>query len=93
MNERTVAVSIPPDIYAELGNMPAYYGKLKQKLQLSLAIGMFVSKEISLARAAEYAGMALVDFMDLLRNLGVPIVDYPEEMFEDDLAFAKGLSG
>jgi len=91
MHERTVSVSIPPDLYAELGNMPSYYGKRRQKLQVSLAVGMFVSKEISLARAAEYAGMALADFMDLLNNLNVPAVDYTEEMLEDDLGFAKGL--
>jgi predicted HTH domain antitoxin len=89
MTENTVAVPIPPDLYAELGNMPLFYGKLSQKLQLSLAVGMFVSKEVSLARAAEYANMTLWDFSELLNSYSVPVVDYTEEMFEDDLAFAR----
>ena len=89
MTENTVAVPIPPDLCAELGNMPLFYGKLSQKLQLSLAVGMFVSKEVSLARAAEYANMTLWDFSELLNSYSVSVVDYTEEMFEDDLAFAR----
>jgi len=92
MVERTVAVSIPPDLYAELENVPLYQGKLKEKIQLSLAIGMFVSREVSLTRAAEYAGMKLMDFIDLLNKLGLPTVDYTEDMLTDDLAFAESLS-
>ena len=92
MVERTVAVSIPPDLYAELGNVPLFQGKLKEKIQLNLAIGMFVSREVSLTRAAEYAGMKLMDFIDLLNKLGLPTVDYTEDMLADDLAFAESLS-
>jgi predicted HTH domain antitoxin len=93
VNERTVAVSIPSDLYAELGSAPRFRGRLKQKLQQDLAVGMFVSKEISLSRAAEYAGMTLQDFSELLCDFGVPVVDYTDDMLEDDLAFAQGISG
>ena len=89
MNERIVQVSIPSDLYAEIGCTPRFRGRLKQKLQLDLAVGMFVSKEISLSRAAEYAGLALQDFMELLISFGVPVVDYSEDMLEDDMAFAE----
>ena len=92
MIERTIAVSIPPDLYAELGSIPLFHGELKKKIQLDLAIGMLVSKEVSLTRAADYAGMTLLDFSELLNNFGVPIVDYTEEMLEDDIAFAQGIS-
>jgi len=91
MDERTVSISLPPDLYTELGCSPKFRGRLKSKIQLDLAVGMFVSKEISLSRAAEYAGMALGEFIQLLVNFGVPVVDYTEEMLEDDLAFAKGI--
>jgi len=89
MDERTVSISLPPDLYAELEHTPMFRGRLKNKVQLSLAVGMFVSKEISLSRAAEYAGMALQDFIELLNNFGVPVVNYTEEMLEDDMIFAK----
>jgi len=91
MDERTVSISLPPDLYTELGYSPKFRGRLKSKIQLDLAVGMFVSKEISLSRAAEYAGIALGEFIQLLVNFGVPVVDYTEEMLEDDLAFAKGI--
>jgi predicted HTH domain antitoxin len=92
MTERTIAVPMPPDLYAELGNVPLFQGRIKEKIQLNLAVGMFVSKEVSLARAAEYAGMTLLDFIDLLNKLGVSTVDYSEEMLDDDIAFAERLS-
>ena len=91
MIDKTVEVSIPPDIYAELNSAPSFRGRLKQKLQLSLAVGMFISKEVSLSRAAEYAGMTLQDFSELLNCYGVAVVDYSDDMLEDDLAFARGL--
>ena len=92
MVERTVAVSIPPDLCAELENVLLFQGKLKEKIQLNLAIGMFVSREVSLTRSAEYAGMKLMDFIDLLNKLGLPTVDYTEDILMDDLAFAESLS-
>jgi predicted HTH domain antitoxin len=91
MNERTVTVPIPLDLYAELGSAPLYHGKLKQKLQFVLAVGMFVSKEASLTRAAEFAGMPISDFSVLLNSFGVPVVDYSEDMYTDDIEFAMGI--
>jgi len=91
MEERTVAVPIPSDLYTELCSVPMFYGKLEQKLRIDLAVGMFVSREISLSRAAEYSGMTLYDFAQLLNDLGVPVVDYTADMLEDDLLFADGL--
>ena len=91
MDDMTIAVAVPSDIYAELGSVPSFHGKLKQKVQLDLAVGMFVSQEVSLSRAAEYAGMALHDFAVLLNGFGIPVVNYTEEMLIDDLAFAEAL--
>ena len=58
-NELNVSVTMPYDLFAELESVPSFHGKLRQKLQLDLAIGMFVSKEVSLTRAAEYAAMTI----------------------------------
>ena len=92
MESKTVTVSIPHDLYAELGNSPTFYGKIDQKLRLDLAVGMFVSKAVSLSRAAAFANMSLSDFIELLNSFDVPVVDYCDEMLNDDLAFAKVLS-
>ena len=91
MAEKTISVSIPSDLYAELGSVPSFRGNLKQKIRIDLAIGMFISKEVSLSRAAEYAGMTLSDFSELLNGFGVPVINYSEDMLEADLAFVKGM--
>ena len=91
MTEKTVTLSVPPDLYAELGSVPSFQGNLIQKLQLSMAIGMFISKEVSLSRAAEYAGMSLTDFSEMLNGFGVSVVNYSEEMLADDIAFIEGI--
>jgi len=62
-----------------------------EKVILSLAIGMFLSKQVTLAKAAEYSGMTLYDFAQLLNNLGVPVVDYTADMLDYDLLFADGM--
>jgi len=91
MTEQTIAVSIPLDLYAELGNVPSFHGTIKQKLQINIAVGMFIAREVSLARAAEYAGMALSDFSELLNSFGVPVINYSEDMLAEDLAFVRGM--
>lgn len=91
MSEQTISVTIPSDLYTELGSVPSYNGKLMRRLLLDLAVGMFVSGEISLARAAAFASMPIADFAELLNNYGVPVVDYTEDMLADDLTFATNL--
>ena len=40
---------------------------------------------MSLGKAAELAGMPIVKFMDLLRSKGLPVVEYGEEEYRQDL--------
>jgi len=91
MSTQNINLSLPTDIIYEVKSLPNIEDSINSKLMLSLAIGMFVSREISLAKAAELAGKNLVDFMDILKKRGIPAVVYTEEMFEDDLKFALGL--
>ena len=62
---------------------------VNEKLQSRLAIGMFVSQEISLAKAAQLAGQSISEFMDTLKGLGIPSVSYTEDMLLDDFKFAN----
>ena len=91
MTEKTIPISVPLDLYAELENVSSPGGNLGQKLRQDLAIGMFISKKVSLSRAAEYVGMPLYDFSELLRGLGVSVASYTEDMLADDLAFAENM--
>ena len=86
---QNISLSIPDDIVFEIKSLQRGGATINAKLQLSLAIGMFVSQEISLARAAQLAGKNLVDFMNTLKELDIPAFTYTEDMLEDDLKFAK----
>ena len=83
-------LEIPDDIIFEVKSLPKRETKINDKLQLSLAIGMFVSQEISLAKAAELAKKNLLEFIDILKDRDIPAFIYTEDMLEDDLKFAKG---
>lgn len=54
------------------------------KVKTSLAIGMFIEKQVSLARAAELAEQPLADFIDLLKSKNIPWMEYTEEHLDDD---------
>jgi predicted HTH domain antitoxin len=84
---QNISLSIPEDIVLAVKSQPQNGMTLHDKLQLNLAIGMFVSQEISFAKAAQLAGKNLCEFMDILKGLGISAIVYTEEMLEDDLKF------
>ena len=90
MAMQNISLSIPDDIVFEVKSQPKTDEAINSKLQLSLAIGMYVSQEISLAKAAQLAGKNLADFMRILVSRGIPTFAYTEDMLEDDLKFAAG---
>jgi len=86
---KNVSLTIPEDIFFEISSLPNRDITLNDKLQSRLAIGLFVSQEVSLSKAAQLAGQNLVEFMDTLNGLGIPSMNYTEEMLADDLAFVS----
>jgi predicted HTH domain antitoxin len=85
---QNISLAIPDDIVFEVCSLPGKDKAVNEKLQSRLAIGMFVSQEISLAKAAQLAGQSISEFMDTLKGLGIPSVSYTEDMLLDDLKFA-----
>ena len=86
---QNISLSIPDDIVFEVKSSPKRGENINDRWQLSLAIGMFVSQEISLAKAAQLAGKDLVEFMNVLKELNIPSFHYTEDMLTDDLKFAN----
>jgi len=84
-----VNLAIPTDILYEVNAINQRGMPQVEKLKQSLAIGMLVCGEISFAKAAELAGQTLVQFMDTLSRIGIPIINYTEDMFVDDMQFAN----
>ncbi len=80
-------MQVPADILLEISSLPIEGKTLEEKLKLNLAIGLFVSKDISLAKAAQLADKSLSQFINILGNINVPAIEYTEEIYNDDLSF------
>lgn len=67
---------------------------LNDKVRLSLAIGMFVEKTVTLERASELAGRSLSNFIDILRAKGIPWMEYTNDhVVDDEQAMQKYVDG
>lgn len=54
----------------------------------AMALHLFESHQLTLAQAAKLAGLSLEEFVELLREVGLPAVDYPAADLESELAAA-----
>ncbi len=63
------------------------------KVKVSLAIGLFVGKQVTLARAAQLAEKSVGEFIDLLRSNHIPWMEYTEEHLKDDEKAVQELMG
>lgn len=66
--------------------------EVKRNAKIELAIEMYREGKWSTGKAARFAGMTRLDFMDLLRDRKVPM-PYTEEMLEQDFAYARSRVG
>lgn len=51
----------------------------------SLALYLFEKKIVTLSRAAKIAKLSVEEFLDILKDTGIDVVDYPENELEQDL--------
>ena len=89
MSERLLQFTVPEDLYDAVDETSGLLENVQNKLRTSLALGMFMLGEISLARAAELAEMPLAEFIDVLEKLNIPSFVYTDEMLADDLQFIE----
>jgi prevent-host-death family protein len=59
---------------------------LQEGVRVSLALKLFDSDSVSLRQAAKLAGMTLSDFMAACSTHGVPVVRYPAEELDQEMA-------
>jgi len=61
-----------------------------EKVILSLAIGMFLSKQVTLAKAAELSQRSIWEFKDALVSQGISWGEYTEDSYLlDELSLSK----
>lgn len=66
---------------------------LNDKATLSVILGLFVAKTITLEKAAELAGKSIWDFLDILKVYQIPWGEYGSEDLEMDEAVLGRLTG
>lgn len=81
----TVTLEIPAEYAASFGVTEE---EVRRNAGLELAIEMYRESRWSTGKAARFAGMNRIDFMDLLRERQVPL-PYTHEMMEEDFEHAR----
>lgn len=79
-----VLVGVPQELIDQLGQSALASLDEPGRVRVALAIHLFTSEQVSLGRAAALAGYPLVDFQDLLRSLGIPLVVYDRDEYDRD---------
>lgn len=81
----TVTIEIPEGFTHSFGSTPE---EIARNAKLELAIEMYREGKWSTGKSAEFTGMYIGDFMDVLRDRKVE-KPYTLEMLEEDLAHAR----
>jgi predicted HTH domain antitoxin len=82
----TVTLEIPEEFARSFGETDE---EVRQNAKIELAVAMYREGKWSTGKSAEFAGMYIGTFMDLLRDRNVPF-HYTEEMLEQDIRHARG---
>jgi predicted HTH domain antitoxin len=80
----SVTIEIPAEFAKSFGENEE---EVARNARLELAVGMYREGKWSTGRAAEFLGIPLMKFMDLLRDRQVPH-PYTHEMLEQDIRHA-----
>ncbi len=82
----SVTIEIPEGFTRSFGSTPE---EVSRNAKLELAIEMYREGKWSTGKAAEFAGVYVGAFMDLLRDRKIGR-EYTEEMLKQDIAYARG---
>jgi predicted HTH domain antitoxin len=79
-----VSVDLPQELLDQLATSGLAPLDEPRRVRVAVAIHLFLTRAVSIGRAAELAGYGLVEFYHLLRTLDLPTVFYgPEEHAQD----------
>ena len=81
-----VHLELPADLIPILDQLGA--GRtVDDHVRISLAIGLYTSHSVSLARAADIANQSLADFIHILQQRQISWTQYDDEALAHDVAF------
>ena len=81
-------LELPADLIPILDQLGAGQ-TIDDRVKISLAIGLYTSHVVSLARAAEIANQSLYDFIHILQQRQISWVQYDNEALAHDVAFVE----
>lgn len=64
---------------------------LKQGVAVAIAVRLFADHVVSLGKAAKLAGLSIEAFIERLGAMGIPVVDYPPEELDAELAALESM--
>lgn len=83
-------VTLPEELIPFLDKISG--DSIDQKVRLAFVMNLFISKTVTLERAAELSVLSLIDFMYVLDQQGIPWGEYTDEhKKQDDLVIKKML--
>ena len=84
-----IQISLPGDFLPLLNQWESEIN-INHRVQIILAIGLFLEKKVTLARAAELSEKSLGEFVDILSERGIAWMEYTDEdKHLDDIAIDK----
>jgi predicted HTH domain antitoxin len=78
----TISIQCPDSVLISLKESPEEFAKEATKV---LAVKLYEMGKLSSGRAAEFAGMSRISFLQILAEFGTPIFDLTKEELERDL--------
>ena len=81
----SITLDIPNNIHEALHVTPA---EAEARLKLELAVSLYAQKALSQGKAAEMAGLGVLDFNDILVERQIPM-HYGEKELAEDIAYAR----
>ena len=78
-------IPCPAELYQALTASGLDSQAIEREGREGLALRLYASGRLSLGQAAELAGMSLNPFIEFLRSLGLPVVEYGQEEYTQDL--------
>jgi predicted HTH domain antitoxin len=80
---QTVTISVP-DAILTAANMDK--DEIAQTMRRECAIKLFRQRKLTLVQSAQLCGMNMYDFLTLLSQAGVPVIDYDPRELEKEIA-------
>jgi predicted HTH domain antitoxin len=78
-----IVISVPDELLFSI-NMKA--NEIALSMCKEYAVNLFRQGKLTLIQGAKFCGLNIYDFMAAVSEAGVPVIDYPVEEFDKELA-------